>query len=58
MKNGCKVEGCERKHYGKGYCQRHLWQIKHHGKIIKTRTDWGSYCNVKGCKEKVKAKGF
>lgn len=55
---GCKVEGCDGKHFGKGYCQRHHWQIRHHGKIIKTRIDWGGYCNVAGCKGKVKAKGF
>jgi len=54
----CKVEGCDGKHWGKGYCQRHLWQIRHHGKIIKTRVDWGSICNVEGCNEKVKARGF
>jgi len=58
MKKTCKVEGCDGKHWGKGYCQRHNWQINHHGKIIKTRVDWGSICNVEGCDTKVKAKGF
>jgi len=28
----CQVEGCERGCYVKGYCQRHYWQIKKHGK--------------------------
>ncbi len=32
----CKVEGCNNKHYGKGYCGKHYQQIKKKGKIYKT----------------------
>ena len=32
----CKVEGCNEKHYGKGYCGKHYQQIKRKGKIYKT----------------------
>ena len=32
----CKVEGCNNKHYGKGYCAKHYQQIKRKGKIYKT----------------------
>ena len=30
----CKVEGCGRKHKAIGYCERHYFQIKKHGKIL------------------------
>ena len=29
----CKVKGCEGKHEGKGYCNRHYQQMYHHGRI-------------------------
>lgn len=29
----CQVAGCNRKHYGKGYCERHYKQIAKHGRI-------------------------
>ena len=32
----CKVEGCNNKHYSKGYCAKHYQQIKKKGKIYKT----------------------
>lgn len=35
----CSVEGCNNKHYGKGYCRKHYDQIRRHGKIIKTKFD-------------------
>ena len=34
MSKKCSVEGCEKKHYGKGYCQKHYNQIKRHGHIL------------------------
>jgi HNH endonuclease len=27
----CSIEGCDGKHYGQGYCQRHYWRSKRHG---------------------------
>jgi len=36
----CSVVGCENKHYAKGYCSKHRFQIKKHGKILeRTRFD-------------------
>ena len=29
----CSVEGCNDKHYGKGYCRRHHYQYKRYGEI-------------------------
>lgn len=30
----CDIDGCERKYYAKGLCERHYKQIKTHGRII------------------------
>ena len=30
----CKIDGCEVKMYGKGYCLKHYTQIKRHGHIL------------------------
>ena len=36
----CKVEGCEKKHYGKGYCRKHYQQFRKHGRVLeRTRFD-------------------
>lgn len=36
----CSVEGCNKKHFGKGYCEKHYTQIRRHGKILdRTRHD-------------------
>lgn len=35
----CKVIGCGEKHFGKGYCARHLWQVRRHGKTINIKKD-------------------
>jgi len=40
----CNVNGCDKKHYGKGYCQRHAWQFRTHGRILDhTRYDDNTY---------------
>ena len=33
MKN-CKVEKCDRKYHGIGYCNKHLHHLVRHGKIL------------------------
>ena len=27
----CSIEGCENKHYGKGYCRKHYKQFRKYG---------------------------
>lgn len=40
----CTVEGCNNKHYGKGYCKKHWQQWSRHGKILdRTRFDANEY---------------
>lgn len=37
---GCKAEGCEKKHFGKGFCKKHWTQLSRYGKILKrTKAD-------------------
>lgn len=35
----CCVEGCEKKHYAKGYCSKHYTQIRRYGEISRTKYD-------------------
>ena len=34
MSKKCAVEGCDNKHYCKGYCKKHYMQFYRHGRII------------------------
>ena len=33
----CKVEGCNGKHFSKGYCSKHYQQIRRYGEVQRTR---------------------
>lgn len=35
----CLIEGCNGKHYAKGYCQKHYRQMKNLGTIIRTKDE-------------------
>lgn len=40
MYKNCTVEGCDNKHFSKGYCEKHYKQFKRHGRILeRTRYD-------------------
>lgn len=39
MSKICKVDGCENKHYAKGYCRKHYDQMKKYGEIQRSRLD-------------------
>lgn len=41
MSKKCSVEGCENKHYGKGYCVKHYTQLRRYGHILE-RTKFDS----------------
>lgn len=30
----CSVDWCKRKHYSKGFCDKHYYQIRRYGKIL------------------------
>ena len=47
MCKACKVDGCNNKHYCKGYCSKHYTQIKRHGEIIE-KTEY-STCTAPNC---------
>jgi len=51
----CKVDGCEGKHKGHGYCQKHNLQLRKHGEagVDKEIRDF-SICKNPQCSEKFK----
>lgn len=53
---GCKIEGCDKKHHGKGYCHNHLEQARQQG-LIEPRK-WIKICTVKDCTNPHSANGF
>lgn len=48
--NLCSIEGCQRKHYAKGYCAKHYKQ--------KFRKFIGSNCTIEGCTNKADSHGL
>ena len=44
---GCKIEGCETKHYALGYCRSH-WEKNRKGTLNKVSVNAGR-CTVTGC---------
>lgn len=60
----CKVDGCERVHYGLGYCKNHYRAFKKYGEDFINRDDFKVYeddlkkCKVEGCNGTHKAQGY
>lgn len=56
----CKVEGCENKHTGLGYCVKHYKKFKKYGDplFFINKTDHEKYCKVDGCNNQYKTKGY
>ncbi len=69
----CSVEGCNLKHYCKGYCNKHYYQVKRHGCIQtqedisrrlseaskrRERVNAGKMCSIDGCESPAKTKGM
>lgn len=58
-REGCLVEGCNNKHFGKGYCNKHYSRLKRNGTLeTKTMIDHPKECTVEGCTNKYHAKGL
>jgi len=53
----CTVDGCNKKHMGRGYCQKHLYQINKYGKI-KEPIKYEPICKVENCDGKHFQKGY
>jgi hypothetical protein len=58
----CAVDGCERKHYGKGLCRAHYWRQVRTGSPgpaeITTHTPRHATCTVPGCGKPHQARGY
>lgn len=44
----CSLEGCDRPHHSKGWCQSHYYQWKRHG-VVQAFTVFQQECSVLGC---------
>lgn len=53
----CSVEGCDKKHYGKGFCQRHYNSFNRNGDPLAAKPrrspQLGRVCSEPGCDRKV-----
>lgn len=55
----CEIKDCDKKHYAKGYCQRHYKQYKRHGEITNDKPlEKFDECAWSYCPFPVYAKGF
>jgi hypothetical protein len=62
MATQCSVEGCDRPHYAKGYCQLHHKRLLRHGSPTGgapyRKSDGLSLCRVEGCAGRGTVHGF
>lgn len=55
----CKAEGCNNKHFCKGYCVKHYRQIQNHGRLTpELEQSITGKCTVPGCEAKHYSKGY
>jgi hypothetical protein len=45
----CSVDGCDNKHYGHGYCNKHYQKWKTYGDPLVDKTKYRGQCSVKDC---------
>jgi hypothetical protein len=59
--SGCSIEGCDKPHKSRGYCNTHYGQFRRGSEVrlVPTRdTNKPDECTVDGCTNEVKAKGL
>ena len=55
----CSLEGCNKKHYGRGYCEFHYYRHRDGTQLDKPhRSKVKRKCSVRGCQEKHVGRGF
>lgn len=57
----CKVEGCEGKHKGHGFCEKHLARLRRNGHLELLIAPAGAktqQCSVDGCEKLISGKGL
>lgn len=54
----CKIDGCERKHYGRGYCSKHWQRLRTHGDPNYVTKHIPKKCKESGCSKTQIARGW
>ncbi|RKX92020.1 MAG: hypothetical protein DRZ90_14325 [Spirochaetes bacterium] len=55
----CSIEGCERVHMAKGYCELHYGRLRRTGDPMKVRkTHEPTFCTIPGCDRKHAGHGY
>lgn len=55
---GCLAVDCSDTVYARGYCVRHYYQMKNHGKLLPETLPKKAACSVKECERRAIAKGY
>lgn len=59
---GCNAKGCERKHFGRGYCRAHYQRLMRSGVVsdaeVQPRQPTGGPCSVAGCGRTAHTRGM
>ncbi|MDE1828632.1 MAG: hypothetical protein KGH65_05730 [Candidatus Micrarchaeota archaeon] len=56
----CTIQGCNNKHVGRGYCNKHYWRFRKYGDPNKTLIEVNppQTCTIEGCMRKYTANGM
>lgn len=54
----CKVEGCEKNAFAKGWCRPHWWRMHKYGRLEKIIGLIKGNCIIEGCGKKIKGLGL
>lgn len=60
MKRGCSVEGCDRDHFAKSFCNGHWQRVRKHGHPQAEKPFQGTLvtCSVEGCERWGRVRGY
>lgn len=57
-KRTCSINGCEKKHYGRGYCSKHYQRWRTHGNAKTVLRNKPGTCKAKGCEKPSQTRTF